>query len=306
MNSIHVVGSLNVDYAVSVDRIAEPGETILGGPPRRFPGGKGANQAVAGARLGASVRLIGQAGADENGRFLLQSLARSGVDTSAVASGGTPTGTAFIQVLPNGDNTIVVSPGANADLTADTVRKRLEPVREGDFVMCQLESPTEAVQQALQIARARGATSILDPAPARHLSAAVLNLVDLLTPNETEAAHLLQQSVKGAPDALARLAVLGAQEVVLKMGIDGAWIRESGQAVHIPAFPVEAVDTTAAGDTFNAALAVGLMETKSLSSAVRFASAAAAISVTRRGAQTSCPTLDETMALLRGNESRRN
>ena len=304
MKTIHVVGSLNVDYVISVDRIAQPGETILGGALSRYPGGKGANQAVAAANLGAPVRMIGQAGEDLDGRYLVEHLARSGVDTSAVVPCSQPSGAAFVQVLPDGNNSIVVSPGANAALTADTVCDQLMAVRSGDLVMCQLESPLEATQRALEIARDRGATSILDPAPARPLSREFLELVDYLTPNETEAACLLGRDLQGASDALDELSALGAQEVVLKMGAHGAWFREAGQAVHIPAHPVRAVDTTAAGDTFNAALAVGLIEASPLLHSIRFACAAAAISVTRHGAQTSCPTRDETTMLLRSNERR--
>ncbi len=304
MSTIHVVGSLNVDYVISVGRIAKAGETIHGGGLSRYPGGKGANQAVAAARLGAPVRMIGQAGDDDNGRYLVRSLARAGVDTSGVSLSGPASGAAFIQVLPSGDNTIVVSPGANAALTAETVCKELEAVGKDDVVMCQLESPIEAIQTALRVAREHGATNILDPAPARRLPASFLHLVDFLTPNETEAAYLLGRDSARGRDALHSLSRLGAKEVVLKMGAAGAWIRDSGRARQIPAYSVEAVDTTAAGDTFNAALAVGLIEESPFPDAVRFACAAAAISVTRPGAQTSCPSRAETNALLRSTETR--
>ena len=299
MRSIHVVGSMNVDYVLPVGRIAQVGETLLGGDLLRYPGGKGANQAVAASMLGASARMVGMRGDDEDGRYIEASLLRSGVDTSGIGMSSRPSGAAFIQVLPNGNNSIVVSPGANAALTPAAVRDQLSGLQRDDFVLCQLESPLDAVEEALRIARSVGATSILDPAPARRLPEACLRLVDFLTPNETEAALLLGSDFTDGGDAIQGLSRLGARRVVMKAGASGAWIQGPEGASRIPAFAVEAVDTTAAGDTFNAALAVGMIEARPLPDAVRFACAAAAISVTRHGAQTSCPSRTEAISLYR-------
>lgn len=297
-NTIHVVGSLNADHVVSVQRLAGRGETVLGGDLYLYPGGKGANQAAAVARLGAPVRMIGQVGNDTQGRFLLDHLRQAGVDTTAVGRAARPSGAALIQLLPNGDNSIVVAPGANSSLDAPAVHEGLRDLERGDFLLCQLESPIEAVHEALRIAQQRGATSILDPAPARRLRPELLKMVDILTPNESEAEVLLQSFRLEPRVAVRRLLELGPSTVILTLGGDGAWISEHGRARHIPACPVSAVDTTAAGDTFNAALAVALLEGRPFYNGACWATAAAAISVTRSGAQTSCPSRAEADAFF--------
>lgn len=207
---------------------------------------------------------------------------------------------AWIQVLPGRANAIVVSPGANAALTPGTVETLLESVREGDFVLCQLEVPLEAVETALRLARDRNATGILDPAPARPLSASFLGLAGIVTPNETEVARLFDTKHLSPSLATVALPLAGTPRAVVKNGKDGTWICDGAGSRHIPAFEVEAVDSTAAGDTFNGALAVTLSEGLRFDEAARFAAAAAAVCVTRAGAQASCPARQEVDALLAG------
>lgn len=307
MSRIYVVGSLNADYVVPVERIPLVGETLPGGGMAVYPGGKGANQAVAAARLGAKVSMIGQIGADAAGRFLLDSQRAAGVDVSGIGESHGASGSALIYVLPDGRNAIVVSAAANARLTPRGVRERLAGLRRGDFVLCQLETPLETVAEALRLAAAAGAKTILDPAPARGLPADMLRNAAILTPNETEAAALLASAppTDGAQAAAAAKALraLGPAAVVLKLGERGCLIADARAPRAIAPFPVEAGDTTAAGDTFNAALAVRLGEGAALDDAARWANAAAAVSVTRKGAQTSAPGRDEVEKLLMQRQS---
>lgn len=307
MSRIYVVGSLNADYVVPVERIPRVGETLSGGGMAVYPGGKGANQAVAAARLGAEVSMIGQIGADAAGRFLLDSQRAAGVDVSGIGESPGASGSALIYVLPDGRNAIVVSAAANARLTPCGVRERLAGLRRGDFVLCQLETPLETVAEALRLAAAAGAKTILDPAPARGLPADMLRNAAILTPNETEAAALLASAppTDGAQAAAAAKALraLGPAAVVLKLGERGCLIADARAPRAIAPFPVEAGDTTAAGDTFNAALAVRLGEGAALDDAARWANAAAAVSVTRKGAQTSAPGRDEVEKLLTQRQS---
>ena len=302
MSMIYVVGSLNADYAVPVERIPRVGETLPGGDLAVYPGGKGANQAAAAARLGAAVKMIGQIGADAAGRFLLDSLRAAGVDVSGIGASPGASGSALIYVLPDGGNSIVVSPAANARLTPSDVRGRLADLRRGDCVLCQLETPLETAAAALRIARAAGAKTILDPAPARPLAADALRDVDILTPNETECAMLLGTPPPAnhaqAAAAANALRALGPAAVVLKLGERGCLAADERAPRAIEPFRVEAVDTTAAGDTFNAALAVRLGAGDALDAAARWANAAAAVSVTRQGAQTSAPNRAEVEKLL--------
>jgi ribokinase len=236
--------------------------------------------------------------------MLLESLRSAGVDTRNVGVSGESTGAASILVLPNGENTIVISPGANATLTPEVALPRLDLLGPGSLLLCQLEVPLETVEQALAHAKTLGARTVLDPAPARPLNLALLRWVDFLTPNETEASVLLSQpesaldSVEGAKEAAMDLLQLGAGAVVLKLGSRGCVVASGNEVQHVPAFPVKAVDTTAAGDTFNGAFACALAEGGSPIEAARFANAAGALSVTRHGAQTSIPTREEVDAFL--------
>ena len=299
MSTIYVLGSLNVDYVVGVERLAIAGETLSGGNLSIYPGGKGGNQAVAAARLGGNVRMIAQVGSDDQGVFLLNSLQQAGVNTEAVRKVEGASGAALIQVLPDGDNAIVISPGANVLVDRQLVRKQLQDLQAGDFLLCQLEVPLEAVEEACSIAHERSAVSILDPTPARQLPSSLTSKVHRMKPRLLY--YLIKdsytQEFKG-PKALNKLRSLGSASVAIKMGSLGAWISNNEEIYHIPAFPVKAIDTTAAGDTYNAALAVGLSEGMEFRDAAHWAAAAAAISVTRAGAQTSCPSRTEVQKFL--------
>jgi ribokinase len=293
-----VVGSLNIDLVQRVKRFPQAGETVFGGDLHSYPGGKGANQAVAVARLGQAVAMIGQVGADAFAALLLASLRSAGVSTEFVRESPQPTGAATILVAEDGQNSIVVSPGANGTLSPETVCASLAHFSTGSVLLCQLESPLDTVEEALRFAKSRGMITILDPAPAHAACLHWLQHVDYLTPNETEAAYLLGLtspivSEEQATRAATQLRQRGAESVLLKLGDRGCFIAAEDTAVLVPAFSVNAVDTTAAGDTFNGAFAVALIEGLPLVAAVRFANAAAALSVTRRGAQSAIPSRGE-------------
>ncbi|MFB3829285.1 MAG: ribokinase [Bryobacteraceae bacterium] len=303
--AIAVVGSLNMDFVVSVDHLPAPGETVLGRDFQMIPGGKGANQACAAGKLGATVRMAGRVGYDVFADHLKASLAAAGVDVSAVnGCRSQPTGVAMIWVDGRGQNSIVVASGANHELRAADVESLRRTFSGAAFALFQLETPLETVAAALKLAREAGAQTILDPAPAQPLSGEILQHVDILTPNESEASLLLGRSAARlgpaeAPEAAAALRSLGPRTVIVKLGDRGCYCSSPGLERHFPAFPVEARDSTAAGDTFNAALAVALAEGMALGDGVRFANAAAAISVTRLGAQSSAPARAEVDALLK-------
>ena len=301
---IFVLGSANVDFVIPLDRLPREGETLAGGDLTIFPGGKGANQAYAAARLGGNVAMIAAVGLDAFGTELLEKLSAGGVDISLVERSDRPTGCACIYVLPAGRNAIVVSPGANATLDTETAMSKLRSLGEGDFLLAQLETPLETVEAAFAYAKCRGATTVLDPAPARRLPATLLANVDILTPNQTEAGMLLGEpqlqieNFEEAEIAARRLLGLGTRAVILKLGDVGSFYSNGSEHVRAKAFQVDPVDTTAAGDEFNAALAVSLAEGASMSLAMRFANAAAAISVTRHGAQSSAPDSAEVEQFL--------
>jgi ribokinase len=307
--AIVVVGSLNMDFVVSVDRLPVPGETVLGRDFQMIPGGKGANQACAAGKLGAgavAVRLIGRVGYDVFADHLKASLAAAGVDVSAVhAAKSQPTGVALIWVDRQGQNSIVVASGANYALAAADVEAMRKVFHGAGLALFQLETPLDTVAAALRLAREEGLRTMLDPAPAQPLPAELLACVDILTPNENEARMLLGRpparvAPGDAPELAAALRKLGVGSVVLKLGDRGSYYSGDIGSFHAPAFPVEVRDSTAAGDTFNAALAVALAEGQPTERALRFANAAAAISVTRLGAQASAPTRAEVDHFLSG------
>jgi ribokinase len=293
-NSIVVIGSLNMDFVIDVERLPMPGETIFGRNFRTIPGGKGANQAYAAAKLvsgGSVVRMLGRVGADSFGNMLKANLASAGVDVRGVLeTESAATGVACIHVDEVGQNSITVAPGANEFLVPEDIGR----LGDARCVLTQLEIPLETVAQGLREARGRGAIGILDPAPARALPKEILELVDIATPNENEACVLagVAPSRLNTADAIAigqRIREMGVKSVIVKLGDQGCvYCGAEGTFVALP-FPVRALDSTAAGDTFNAALAVALVEGKGIPEALRFANAAAAISVTRAGAQTSAP-----------------
>jgi ribokinase len=307
MTTLAVVGSLNMDFVVTVDHLPAPGQTVLGRNFQMIPGGKGANQACAAARLGANsvtVRMVGRVGYDVFADHLKASLSAAGVDVGAVhATRDQATGVALISVDTAGQNSIVVASGANHALLASETEAMRSVFRGARFVLFQLESPLDTVAAALKLARAEGARTILDPAPAAPLAPELLASVDILTPNETEASLLLglppgRVSMIAAAALGRSLRERGPRAVLLKLGDQGCFYCDGEIELFSPAFPVVAKDTTAAGDTFNAALAVALAEDRGVEEALRFANAAAAISVTRMGAQASVPARAEVDGLL--------
>jgi ribokinase len=305
--SIVVTGSLNMDFVVTVARLPAPGETTLGSDFQRIPGGKGANQACAAARLAATpcVRMLGRVGYDPSADELKNSLADAGVDVSLVrATRSAPTGVALIWVEQGtGRNSIVVAPGANHALSASDIDEALAIFEDARCALFQLETPLPTVERALAAARQCGARTILEPAPAQPLSPRLLAEVDILTPNESEACQLLGRTPAEitraeAPALAAALRELGPRAVVLKLGSQGAFFSSKDREIFSPGFVVQPVDTTAAGDVFNGALAVALAEGQAIEQALAFANAAAAISVTRPGAQPAIPHRAEVDALL--------
>jgi len=306
-NSIVVIGSLNMDFVIAVDRLPLPGETILGRNFRTIPGGKGANQAHAAAKLagsGTRVRMMGLVGMDSFGNTLKANLTDVGVDVRTVVDTvAEATGVAFIHVDDAGQNSITVAPGANGVFSAFDIASQSWALEGARCVLMQLEVPIETVEAGLREARRVGATCILDPAPARALPREILQLVDIATPNENEACVLagVPPSRVNATEAVAlgnRIRELGVRSVIVKLGDQGCVYCGPDGTFSAPPFPVRAVDSTAAGDTFNAALSVALAEGAAMENALRFANAAAAISVTRAGAQTSAPVRAEVESLL--------
>ncbi|RPH59912.1 MAG: ribokinase [Chloroflexi bacterium] len=295
---IVVVGSLNMDLVVRMPKIPRPGETLLGGVFKTFPGGKGANQAVAAARLGAHVTMIGCVGDDAFGEEMRAALTAEGIDTTHVlVHPQTATGVALIQVDAQGQNSIAVASGANFCLTGADVEKAMQTIGEFEALVMPLETPLETIYAAARIASRQGAKVLLNPAPAQVLEKDLLELVDVLLPNEYEVTLMTGVQSQSPADircAAEKLLSLGTKNLIVTLGGQGsALFNASGQETLIPACPAQAVDTTAAGDCFVGALAVALCERKSLPAAAEFASAAAAISVTRAGAQPSLPYRNE-------------
>jgi ribokinase len=309
---ITVLGSLNMDFVVRVDELPAPGVTTMGKDFQMIPGGKGANQACAVGRIGAKTvqgYMIGRVGADVFGDRLKASLSTAGVDVSAVyTTKEQPTGVALIWVDRKGQNAIVVAPGANYAIETSEVSGHRAVFQGARYALFQLEVPLPVVAAGLSAARQMGARTILDPAPAQTLSPDLLANVDILTPNEQEACLLLGRPVGRIGEdeyrrAAGALRGLGVRSVILKLGSRGALYFDGDVEILQPVFEVDAVDATAAGDIFNGALAVTLAEGKPMQLALRFAAAAAAISVTRVGAQSSVPLRSEVEEFLRSRAS---
>lgn len=294
---ILVVGSSNTDMVIKAAHLPRPGETILGGTFFMNPGGKGANQAVAIARLGGPVTFICKTGSDIFGHQSQQLFEEEGINTSYVFSdSGNPSGVALITVDEKAENCIVVASGANANLLPSDLEKAEEAIERADLVLMQLEVPMETVCFVADIAWQKGKKVILNPAPAHPLPADLLRHLYLITPNETEAEMITGVKItdeSSAGEAARALSGMGVQHVIITLGSKGALIYSNGKAEMVPALKVEAVDTTAAGDVFNGALTVALSEGRSLKEAARFACKASAISVTRVGAQSSAPYRNE-------------
>jgi len=279
-----------MDMVTLTPRIPRTGETVIGSGFGTTPGGKGANQAVAAARLGYPVHMVGSVGSDVYGPVLLDKLSQAGVGVTAVESVDGPSGLAPMFVSESGENAIVVVQGANGKVDAATVDRHAELIRSAGMVLCQLEIPMATISYTLVLCAEAGVPVMLDPAPAAALPEAIWNQVSWLTPNETEAAHYLAGDTS-PEEAAQRLLEKGIKGVVLKRGGEGSYVAVAGgKGAWVPAFKVDAIDTVGAGDCFNGAFAVGLLEGLDPWAAARFASAAAAISVTRRGAQASMPS----------------
>ncbi|NUS86711.1 MAG: ribokinase [Streptomyces sp.] len=311
-----VVGSANADLVIGVERRPAAGETVLGSDLAVHPGGKGANQAVAAARLGARTALLARVGDDGHGRLLLESQRDAGVDTAGVLVGGAPTGVALITVDPSGDNSIVVSPGANARLSPEDVRAAAGLLASAGVVSLQLEIPLETVATVVEVVRTgragagagtgeggtgeSGPRIVLNPSPPAPLPAEVLAACDPLVVNEHEARFLLGDDPAGreeAPEAwAAALLARGPRSVVITLGAAGALVADRDRTALVPSLPVKAVDTTGAGDAFTGALAWRLGVGDGLETAVRFAVRVGAAAVTRAGAQESFPTAEEVAA----------
>jgi ribokinase len=295
---IVVVGSINMDLVTRTPRIPLAGQTLIGSDFTTTPGGKGANQAVAVARLGYPVQMVGAVGDDVFGQALLDNLASAGVDTEAVERVHGPSGVAPILVADNGENSIVVVPGANGKVDCAAIDRHATLIRSAGMVLCQLELPLETVCHTLALCAESGVPVMLDPAPSAPLPDTVWSQVAWFTPNETEAAFYLGETLE-AEEGAKRLLARGLRGMVLKRGGEGAFVAVAdGEAAWVKPFQVEAIDTVGAGDCFNGAFAVALLEGQGPWAAARFASAAAAISVTRRGAQASMPTRADVDELL--------
>ena len=301
-NKIVVVGSSNTDMVVRVPRLPRPGETLLGGRFSLIAGGKGANQAVAASRAGGKVSFIGCVGRDDLGDRALSSLVDEGIDVRGVSRvENEPSGVALIFVSATGENSIAVSPGANSRLSAKQISQSNKAFSGSAVVLLQLEIPLASVIAAARSAREAGARVILNPAPAMPLPLGLLRNVSVLTPNESEAESLTGVRVTGdasAARAARRLHEQGVETVIITLGSKGAYVSSGSINERVAGYRVKAVDTTAAGDVFNGALAVALAEGLTLREAVRFANAAAARSVTRRGAQVSAPSRSAILRLL--------
>ncbi|MBD0335944.1 MAG: ribokinase [Cyanobacteria bacterium Co-bin13] len=301
--TIHVFGSLNMDLVCQVPRLPVPGETLTGTQFLTVPGGKGANQAVAAARLGSSVRMVGRVGEDAFGEALVQGLQAEGIETGDVqVEAGVSSGVAAIAVETSGRNHIIVIPGANGRVDRTDVERLAARLAPGDSLLLQFEVPLPEVMAAAAVAQQQSVTVIVDPAPARSdLPETFYGLVDWLTPNQVEAEQLVGFPVTDAKSAAAAAQVLrqrGAKAVAIKLGSEGVWVDTAAAAFPMPAFEVSVVDTVAAGDAFNGGLAVALSEGLPLSEAVRFAIATAALSVSQAGAQPSLPRRQAVEAFL--------
>lgn len=298
-----VLGSINADHILNLESFPRPGETVTGSQYQVAFGGKGANQAVAAGRSGANIAFIACTGNDDTGEQVRKQLASDNIDIAPVSVvAGESTGVALIFVNGEGENVIGIHAGANAALTTERVAEQKERIASADALLMQLESPLESVLAAAKIAHSSQTTVALNPAPARELPDELLSLVDIITPNETEAEKLTGVRVENDEDAAQAAQVLhdkGIETVIITLGSRGVWASQKGIGQRVPGFKVQAIDTIAAGDTFNGALMTALLEGTELPEALRFAHAAAAIAVTRKGAQPSVPWRKEIDDFLR-------
>ncbi|SHF54190.1 ribokinase [Desulforamulus putei DSM 12395] len=300
--SIVVIGSLNMDLVVNVEDFPKQGETVLASDTLFVPGGKGANQALAISLLGGQVSMIGRVGQDAFGRALKENLQKNNVDvTYTYIDERRNSGLAFISVGKNGDNRIIVSPGANSLLSPEDIEALEEVIAKAKGVVLQLEIPLATVERAVEIASKHNVKVFLDPAPAQVLSRSLLSKVDFIFPNENEAMELTGVEIydlETAKTAAAKLLEMGCQQVLLKLGAKGVLFARENYYHHFPGFEVEVVDTTAAGDAFCAGFVLSYLEHQELAGAITYANAAGALTSTRLGAQSSLPTREEVLNLL--------
>jgi len=297
MGKVLVIGSSNTDMVIKTEKLPAPGETILGGTFLMNPGGKGANQAVAAARLGGNVTFVTKTGNDMFGSEAVQLFEKEGIEAKFISKDDkNPSGVALITVDEYGENSIVVAPGSNGTLSAIDIKDEIFDTDKSDLFLMQLEIPVATVEFVAKKASGNGNRVILNPAPAQYLSDDLLGCIYLITPNETEAeiiTGIKVHDVASAEMAAKKLCKKGVKNIIITLGASGAYLFSGAQAKIIPAVPVKAVDTTAAGDVFNGAIAVAISEGMELIDAVAFANKAAAISVTRMGAQASAPYRSE-------------
>ena len=296
MKNICVIGSLNMDLVVNVDTMPKPGQTIIGSNFKEVPGGKGANQAVAMARLNGNVSMIGKVGEDGFGQTLINSLKNDKVDTTYVQTAKGATGVALITVDKNAQNSIVVSPGANFEVKEDDIDNNIEAIKNSDIVVLQLETPLNTIKYALNKAKELNKYTILNPAPAVKLDDEIIKNVDLLTPNETELEIISGVSIETEEDIQKAAQIMiekGVKELIVTLGSKGSLYINKEKSMFKKAYKVEAVDTTAAGDSYTGALAVALSQDKNIEDAMDFASKVGALSVLKEGAQSSLPTLED-------------
>lgn len=297
MAKILVVGSINMDMVVRVPNSPKPGETVLGGDFETFPGGKGANQAVAASRMGGEVTMVGRVGNDDFGNTLIQGLVENNIKTTHVIKDSkASTGVAMIAVAADGENMIVVAPGANSNVSIEDVSNARPLMRETDILLVQLECPLETITEAILLAKAYNVPVVLNPAPAQNLPESLLKNVDYLTPNQGELLKIFDEN--DLTKALAKWKKLGLNNLIVTLGANGARVISGDIDQHLPSNEVTTVDTTAAGDAFNGALAVALAEGKTIIEAVRYGMAAGALASTKRGAQPSLPSRDSVENLL--------
>lgn len=296
MKKICVIGSLNMDLVVNVDNMPKKGQTLIGSDFKEVPGGKGANQAVAMARLGGDVTMIGKVGTDSFGQTLIDALKNDNVNTTYVHKEDGPTGVAMITVDKNAENSIVVAPGANFKVKENDIDKNIDAIKNSDIVVVQLETPLETIKYALKSAKKLGKYTILNPAPAVKLEDSIIENVDLLTPNETELEILSGVSINCEDDILKAAQTMiekGVKELIVTLGSKGSLYINKETSMFKKSYKVDAVDTTAAGDSYTGALSVAFSKGENIDVAMDFASRVGALCVTKEGAQSSLPTLEE-------------